>query len=127
MDSRSNHPLERRPRATLRYVTVLLAAVMLLSASTVVSGLALWFIKPSLGAAGLAWAAVVHDISMVSLTLLLVGHLYFTFTYKALSGMTSGYISESDARLEHAKWVADLEQKKGTDSDDAEAPIGSTP
>ena len=103
------------------------AAVMLLSASTVASGLALWFIKPTLGGAGLAWAAVVHDISMVSLTVLLVGHLYFTFTYKALPGMTSGYIPEADARLEHAKWVADLEQREGTDSDDAEAPIGSTP
>ncbi len=87
------------------------AFVMLLSAGIVVSGLALWFFQPSLGATGHAWAAVIHDISMLSLSLLLVGHLYFTFVYKALSGMTTGYIDEDDARLEHALWVEELEQE----------------
>ncbi len=87
------------------------ALVMLLSASIVVSGLAMWFFMPSLGATGQAWAAIIHDLSMLVLTLLLVGHLYFTFVYKALSGMTRGYVDIDDARLEHAKWVEELERE----------------
>lgn len=87
------------------------ALVMLLSASIVVSGLVMWFFMPSLGPTGQAWAAVIHDLSMLALTLLLVGHLYFTFVYKALSGMTRGYIDKDEALLEHAKWVEELEQE----------------
>ena len=87
------------------------ALVMILSASIVISGLIMWFFMPSLGPTGQAWAAVIHDISMLILTLLLIGHLYFTFVYKALSGMTSGYVDVDDARLEHAKWVEELEQE----------------
>jgi formate dehydrogenase subunit gamma len=85
------------------------ASVILVSASIVVSGLALWFWKEPLGASGTAWAAIIHDASMVVLTLLLVGHLYFTFVYQALSGMTTGYVPETEARLEHSKWVEELE------------------
>jgi formate dehydrogenase subunit gamma len=87
------------------------ALVMLLSAAIVASGLALWFFTPSLGATGHAWAVVIHDLSMLALTLLLVGHLYFTFVYKALSGMTRGYVDKDEARLEHAKWLEELEQE----------------
>ncbi len=86
------------------------AAVILVSAAIVLTGLAMWFLKPTIGAEGTAWAAVIHDLAMLTLTLLLVGHLYFTFVYKALSGMTSGYIPEEEARLEHAKWVEELEE-----------------
>jgi formate dehydrogenase subunit gamma len=81
------------------------ASVVIVSAFIVVSGLVLWFAKGSLGADGLAMAATVHDISMLILTVLLVGHLYFTYVYKALPGMTTGYIPEEEARLEHSKWV----------------------
>ncbi len=87
------------------------ALVMLLSASIVASGLVMWFFMPSLGPTGQAWAAVIHDLSMLALSLLLVGHLYFTFVYKALSGMTKGYVDVDDARLEHAKWIEELEQE----------------
>jgi formate dehydrogenase subunit gamma len=96
------------------------ALVMVLSASIVASGLVLWFFTPSLGATGHAWAAVIHDLSMLALSLLLVGHLYFTFVYKALSGMTTGYIDETDARLEHAKWVEELEQEAAVPAGAAE-------
>lgn len=85
------------------------AAVILVSAVVVASGLALWFWKEPLGASGTAWAAIVHDVSMLVLALLLVGHLYFTFVYQALSGMTTGYVPELEARLEHSKWVDELE------------------
>jgi len=91
------------------------AAVIVLSAATVGSGLVLWFLKPSLGASGLAWTVVIHDVSILALTLLLIGHLFFTFTYKALSGMTTGYVPEVEARLEHAKWVEELEAGSTTE------------
>ncbi|MBI5880485.1 MAG: cytochrome b/b6 domain-containing protein [Chloroflexi bacterium] len=76
--------------------------------SVAVSGVALWYFKGRLGADMLALIAIVHDLSMLALTILLVGHLYFTFVYDALSAMTNGYISESSAQLEHAKWLATL-------------------
>ena len=98
------------------------AAVIVVSATIVLSGLALWFVKPTLGASGLAWMAVIHDISMLILTLLLVGHLYFTFVYKALSGMTTGYVPEEEALLEHPKWVAELEGADPDHADPEEAP-----
>ncbi|MDJ0961423.1 MAG: cytochrome b/b6 domain-containing protein [Acidimicrobiia bacterium] len=85
------------------------AAVVIVSAAIVVTGLAMWFFKSGLGASGLAWAAIIHDFAMLALTLLLVGHLYFTFVYKALSGMTTGYVPELEAKIEHSKWVEELE------------------
>jgi len=84
------------------------AGVVIFSATIVLSGLILFFGKGSLGANGLAGAATIHSLSMLALTVLLVGHLYFTFVYDALAGMTTGYIPEVEARLEHAKWVDSL-------------------
>ncbi|MDJ0922960.1 MAG: cytochrome b/b6 domain-containing protein [Acidimicrobiia bacterium] len=92
------------------------ALVMLLSASIVFSGLIMWFFMPSLGPTLQAWVVVIHDLSMLALTLLLVGHLYFTFVYRALSGMTRGYIDADDARLEHAKWVEELEAEAAAEA-----------
>lgn len=88
------------------------AAVILVSATVVISGLVMWFLKSVLGPSGLAWAAVIHDISMFLLTLFLIGHLYFTYVYKAISGMTTGWVEEVDARIEHPKWVAELESQE---------------
>ena len=84
------------------------AGVVIMSLVVVASGIVLWMAKGSLGANGLAAAAMVHDLSMLVLTVLLAGHLYFTFVYKALSSMVTGYVSEEDARLEHAKWVEEV-------------------
>lgn len=72
------------------------------------SGFALWFGKASLGAEGMAVAAMLHDISMLAITVLMIGHVYFTLVYGALPAMTTGYVSEQYARLEHAKWLAEL-------------------
>jgi formate dehydrogenase subunit gamma len=94
------------------------ALVMLLSASIVASGLVMWFFMPSLGPTGQAWAAVIHDLSMLALALLLVGHLYFTFVYKALSGMTRGYVDIDEARLEHAKWVEEMEARTTAEAEE---------
>ena len=86
------------------------AGIIIISVTIVASGLVLWGLKSNLGETGLAWAAGVHDLSMLALTLLLVGHLYFTYVYKAISGMTTGYVPELEARLEHPKWVEELEE-----------------
>lgn len=87
------------------------ASVVLFSAAIVASGIILWAGKGELGATTLALTAMVHDIAMFVLTVLLVGHLYFTFVYNALSGMVSGYVDEKDARLEHAKWMEELTEE----------------
>jgi len=50
-------------------------AVIIFSAVIVVSGLVLWFLKASLSPTMLAWTAMVHDLAMLALTLLLVGHV----------------------------------------------------
>mgnify|MGYP001820486511 CR=1 FL=1 len=102
------------------------AAVIVVSATIVLSGLAMWFIKPTLGEAGLAWTAIVHDLSMLALTLLLVGHLYFTYVYDALSSMTTGYVDEDEARLEHSKWVAELEAEQAPETSAAEPETADT-
>ena len=88
------------------------AGIIIVSVTIVASGLVLWALKSSLGETGLAWAAGIHDLSMLALTLLLVGHLYFTYVYNAISGMTTGYVGELEARLEHPKWVEELEEKE---------------
>lgn len=84
------------------------AAIVIMSAVVVASGLVLWLGKGSLGPNLLAASAIVHDLSMLVLTVLLIGHLYFTFVYDALPGMVTGYIPEDEARLEHPKWVEEL-------------------
>ncbi|NJN19486.1 MAG: hypothetical protein HC822_26195 [Oscillochloris sp.] len=79
------------------------------------SGFALWFGKANLGAEGMAVAAIIHDISMLAITVLMIGHVYFTLVYGALPAMTTGYVSEEYARLEHAKWLAEVNaQRSGT-------------
>lgn len=72
------------------------------------SGFALWFGKAGLGADGIAVAAMLHDLSMLAVTVLMIGHVYFTLVYGALPAMTTGYVSEEYARLEHAKWLEEL-------------------
>lgn len=88
------------------------AGVVIFSATVVFSGLVMWFGKGTLDANGLAVAAIIHNISMLILTVLLVGHLYFTFVYGALPGIVQGYVPEEEARLEHAKWVQTLPKEE---------------
>lgn len=88
------------------------AGVVIFSAGIVVSGLVMWFGKGMLGSNGMAMAAIIHNLSMLILTGLLVGHLYFTFVYNALAGMVRGYIPAEEARLGHSKWVGSLPEKE---------------
>lgn len=87
------------------------SAVIVFSAVIVVSGLALWWFKSSLDPTMLSWAAIIHDLSMLALTLLLVGHVFFTYVYTAWSSMGTGYVSKEDMELEHSKWVDELEDE----------------
>jgi len=89
-------------------------AVIIFSAVIVLSGLVLWFLKSSLSPSMLAWTAIVHDLAMLALTLLLVGHVFFTYVYKAWSSMATGYVPEDDMRLEHGKWVEELQNEGST-------------
>ena len=73
----------------------------------------MWYAKGSLGAGGLAMAATIHDLSMLALTVLLVGHLYFTFVYKALSSMTTGYVS-GRCRDRTSWWIEEMGQPQVT-------------
>jgi len=75
------------------------------------SGLVLWLGKGSLGPIGLLAATLVHDVSMAVMAILTVGHIYFTFVYDALPAMTTGYVSEEYARMEHAMWLASIPQE----------------
>lgn len=93
------------------------AAVMILSAGVVISGLLLWFAKPSLSDSMLGWTVVIHDVSMGALVLLLIGHVYFTVVYKAINNMHTGYMPRTEAEIEHPKWVAEIEGEANGSAD----------
>lgn len=95
------------------------AAVMILGVGIVGSGLLLWFAKDALSPSMLAWTLIVHNVTMIALVLLLVGHVYFTVVYRALTAMHTGYVAKADARIEHAKWVAEIEERLARERADA--------
>ena len=76
------------------------------------SGFVLLFGKGQLGADGLAVAAMVHDLSMLGLTVMMIGHLYFTFVYDALSSMLTGFVTEEYAKMEHPKLLEELPENE---------------
>jgi formate dehydrogenase subunit gamma len=84
------------------------AATFLMFNTVAASGFVLWFGKGQLGADALAITAMIHDLSMLGLSVLMIGHLYFTFVYDALSGMLQGYVTEEYAKMEHPKWLEEL-------------------
>jgi formate dehydrogenase subunit gamma len=85
------------------------SAVIVFSAVIVLSGLVLWWFKADLSVTMLSWTAIIHDLAMLALTLLLVGHVFFTYVYTAWSSMGTGYVSKEDMELEHSKWVDEIE------------------
>ncbi len=84
------------------------ASTFLMFVTVSVSGFVLWFGKGHLGPNGLASTAMVHDLSMLGLSVLLIGHVYFTFLYEALPAMRTGFVTEEYARMEHRKWLETL-------------------
>ncbi len=86
------------------------SAVIIFSAVIVLTGLVLWWLKSDLSTSMLSWMAIIHDLAMLALTLLLVGHVFFTFVYKAWSSMATGYVAKEDMEMEHSKWVEELDE-----------------
>jgi formate dehydrogenase subunit gamma len=84
------------------------ATTFLMFITVAVSGFVLLFGKGQLGPDGLAITAMVHDLSMLGLTVMMIGHLYFTFVYDALNSMLTGYVTEEYAKIEHPKWLEEL-------------------
>lgn len=103
------------------------AAVIVLGVGIVGSGLLLWFAKGWLSPSMLAWTLVIHDVTMIVLVLLLVGHVYFTVVYKALTAMHTGYVPKAEARIEHAKWVAQIEERLARERAEAAAVTSGAP
>jgi len=73
-----------------------------------ISGLMLWF-WDGMSAPMRLTTLMVHDVSMLALAVLTVGHVFFVFVYGAFSGMWSGFVTELYARVEHSKWLAQME------------------
>jgi formate dehydrogenase subunit gamma len=84
------------------------AGTFLMFVTVSVSGFILWLGTGHLGPSGLAGTAMVHDLSMLGLSVLMIGHVYFTFLYDALSAMRTGLVTEQYARMEHLKWLETL-------------------
>lgn len=84
------------------------ALTFIMFVTVAASGLVLWFSQSGLGPDGLALVLSVHDASMMGLTVLMLGHMYFTFLYGALPAMTTGFVTEDYARMEHAQWYETL-------------------
>lgn len=88
------------------------AATFIMFVTVGVSGWVLMFGKGQLGPNGIALAGMIHDLSMLGLTVLMIGHLYFTLVYDALSSMLTGYVTEEYAKMEHPKWLETLSENE---------------
>jgi len=88
------------------------ATTFLMFITVAISGFVLLFGKGQLGQDGLAYAAMVHDLSMLGLTVMMIGHLYFTFLYEALNSMLTGFVTEEYAKMEHPKWLEELPENE---------------
>ena len=76
------------------------------------SGILMWFGVEHVPGQLFLGALVAHDISMAILTVLMLGHVYFTFVYGALDGMIKGTITRLYAQVEHPRWLQELEEKQ---------------
>ncbi|NJN93801.1 MAG: 4Fe-4S dicluster domain-containing protein [Anaerolineales bacterium] len=79
------------------------------------SGVMLWIGRSNLSPELFTGALVAHDVSMAILTVLLFGHVYFTFVYGALNNMITGRISKLYAQVEHPLWLQELEEQDKRD------------
>ena len=83
------------------------AAVVLGFLVISLTGLLLWFGEGVAPEARLL-TVMVHDLAMLGLAVLTVGHVFFVFVYGAFSGMWNGTVTELYARVEHPKWLAQM-------------------
>ena len=84
------------------------AAIILGFVAISLSGLVLWF-WTNLPAEARLIALMAHDLTMLGMAVLTVGHIYFVFVYGAFSGMWDGHVTDLYARIEHPKWLAQME------------------
>ncbi len=80
------------------------------------SGLALWIGKPHFGQSVsynnfFLICILVHVASMLILTLLTLGHIYFSILYGGLPGMIDGYVTEEYAAMEHPLWLEEMKRE----------------
>lgn len=87
------------------------ALVIVSLVAIAISGYVLWAGKGANPTAFLA-AGLVHDVSMAVLTVLFIGHLYFTFVYQALGAMVDGTVTRRYALMEHRKWLEALDARR---------------
>lgn len=87
-------------------------AVIILGAGVVFSGVYVWIAGGTMSDTMLSWSMLIHNLSMLGLVLLLIGHIYFTVVYKALTSMHTGYVPKAEALIEHRKWVEELEEQQ---------------
>ncbi|MEW5719375.1 MAG: cytochrome b/b6 domain-containing protein [Chloroflexota bacterium] len=73
------------------------------------SGFALWFGVDHLPSQVFLGTLIAHDASMIVLTVLMLGYMYFTFVYGALDGMIRGAVTCLYAQVEHPRWLQELE------------------
>ena len=84
------------------------AAIILGFLLIAITGLMLWF-WDGMSAPLRLTTLMVHDVAMLALAVLTVGHVFFVFVYGAFSGMWNGFVTELYARVEHSKWLAQME------------------
>jgi formate dehydrogenase subunit gamma len=78
------------------------------------SGILMWLGAGHVSGQVFLSALIVHDVSMTILTVLMIGHVYFTFVYGALDGMIKGTITQLYAQVEHPRWLQELEESAAT-------------
>ncbi len=76
------------------------------------SGILLGIGKSNLSNEVFTGALIMHDVSMTILTVLLIGHVYFTLVYGALNNMITGRITKLYAQVEHPLWLKELEEQE---------------
>jgi formate dehydrogenase subunit gamma len=79
------------------------------------SGILMWFGVEHIPGQVFLGALAVHDVSMTVLTVLMLGHVYFTFVYGALDGMLKGTITHLYAEVEHPRWLQELEEESAAE------------
>ncbi|MHB0979349.1 MAG: formate dehydrogenase subunit gamma [Thermoleophilia bacterium] len=92
--------------------------MIIFSVLIVITGLALWF-DSAFGVGVLRWAALLHDISMIMLGVLLLGHIYLgAGIFQPMRGMIrtmfgNGRISLRDAQYNWPGWAEEAARHQG--------------
>lgn len=86
-------------------------SVFIFATLSTITGLVLWFGRIYISSNLFMIAVILHDISMIILVFLTLGHVYFSIVYGAIRGMTTGYVTETYAKVEHSVWLKKMEKE----------------